>query len=390
MLLSVAWADTPLLHDGPPETAVARVVASGGGPAWELDPLRPDQLMAHSQAGLVGISSSCQRAPAGAADLRKSVQFAEEMFERQNWEAAARHIRQARAELPCLVDETDAVQAAHLHLLAGIVAREQGRTEDVADAFDRAQRFGSDTASGTPLQWNDRLASPDRGADALARAGEALLQAPRGTVRFAPGVDPGRLDLRIDGRAVPLRREESLSLPVGYHHVQVVSSGPSGRVVRTFEIDLTEDVPIVVADPAGLTSLALGPHVNTPALGDFIRAAGLRGTTRVVAGDAVWTFDTEWTQLPAVDLHAAERTQRLLTRRRTAGFAAMAGGVLVSGLGLWGMSTVWTGPEFEQTTDLQDWRTRQYIPWAATEAVGVSALVTGAVLVIRSPAPGAP
>ena len=379
--LGVALADKPVLHDGPPEDAVSRVDALGAGPTWELDPLRPEQLVQTTRAGLVGVDSSCQRAPATAASLRQSVEFAEVMFERQKWSDALRHIAEAKAQLPCLVDEVDAVEAARLHLIEGIVAHEQDRLEDARVAFDLAQRFGTEPSTGEVLAWDGRLASPDRGATLLDAAGEALLNAPQGTLRFAPGVDPGRIDLRIDGRTVPLSPTEALPLAVGHHHIQVVSGGVEGRMVQTYTIRLTEDSPAVVADPRGLVGLSLAPHVNTPALADFIRAAGIQGQTWVVAGDEAWTYDTEWIRQRPIDLAAASRAADRSTRLRAAGIATMVTGAVVSGVGLWGLNTARQQPPWEETSDVETWRRSQHAAWVGTQAVGLAAIATGGVLV---------
>ena len=380
VLAGAAQADTPLLHDGPPEDAVARIEALGGGAAWEFDPLRPEQLMQSVHAGLVGVDSSCQRAPTSSAELRKSVEFAETMFNRQNWEATLRHIADAKAKLPCLIDEADAVRIAHLHMMDGIVAHEQGRQEDMKMAFDLAQRFGMDGSTGQPMVWNDRLASPDRGAEALARAAWALQNAPSGILRFGPGVDPGRILVRVDGRAVPLGPSDSMALPVGYHHIQVVSSTSAGRQVRTFAVDLAQSQTLVVADPGGLTGLSLSPHVNTPALGDLIRAAGIRGTTWVVAGDEAWSFDTEWTAQPTINLNAQRDASLRSSRLQSAGITSIICGAVVSSVALWGISNVRSAPGWESTPQSVAWRQQQYWAWMGTEALGLGSIATGSYL----------
>lgn len=380
-----ARADTPVLHAGDAETAVARAVAQGAGPAWDLDPLQPAQLLPTNEAGLVGIPSSCQRAPATAADVRRSIELAEGLFSLGKWTAVHTHLTQARAEVACLVDEADAERVAHLHLMAGVVARELDRPEEASAAFDRAQRFGSDPSQGRVLAWPDRLASPDKGQSDLAAAGEWLTRAPVGSIRLAPGVDPGRVDLRIDGRAVPVAATEAITLPVGYHHIQVVSVQARGRSVRTFEIDLQADVPVVVADPRGLASLQLAPHAGTPALADLLRASGLRGPTWVVTEQGTWTLDHDWVEHPPVDLQARQRSHDRTVGRRAAGWTALATGALVGGIAAWGRSTVQQPPAWETSQQQLEWRQAQHRAWVGVGALGLGTSTAGAVLLLRSP-----
>jgi hypothetical protein len=380
-----AVADTPVLYDSTPKEAVDRAVRYDAGHPWDLDPLRPDQLLTGTRAGLVGVEPTCQRAPASAADLSKSVELATEHFQRQSWAEADLLLRQARAELSCLTDEADAARVAQLHLMAGIVAHELDRPDDALEAFDRAHRFGANTATGEPMAWNNRLASPSHGGAAFEQAAAALDAVQHGILRMAPGVDPGRVDLRVDGRAVPLSANDSLSLAEGYHHVQVVSSTTRGRAVRTFEVDVSPDVPVVVADPSGLGDLQLAPHVGSPALADFIRAAGIHGRTWVVTDTEVWTLEDTWRQVPQpVHLDPLEARDRT-TSRRAAGLTALISGVVVGSLSAWGRSTVADSPSWERKTTAQEARVMQSRAWTGLAVLGAGGVVAGTTLLVTNP-----
>ncbi|HCH65060.1 MAG TPA: hypothetical protein DFR83_19810, partial [Deltaproteobacteria bacterium] len=235
--------------------------------------------------------------------------------------------------------------------------------------------------------WNGRLASPSHGGDEFAAAAERLAAAASGTLRIAPGVDSGRLDVRIDGRSVPLAASDALPLPVGYHHIQVVSGGPRGRVVRTFEVDLRADRPIVVADPRGLTDLRLAPHVGTPAMADLIRAAGFNGQTWVVTDTEVWTLDKTWAQVPRPVQADPLAIRDQAMRRRAVGITTLLSGALVTSIGAWGRATNVAAKPWEQRATQVEFRQTQARVWGAVALTGLGGMAAGTTLLVVTPRP---
>jgi hypothetical protein len=377
----LAHAETPLLHEGDAAEAVARVSAADGVPAWDLDPVRPAALWSADGPGLVGVAGACARGPATNADLRTATDRAQLRMQRMDWEGAATDLDAAVAMLACLSEEADAERAARVHLMRGVLAAESGDRAAALAAFDRAHRFrlGEDGQPG--LAWDDRLAAPDKGAATLAAAGEALLRAPQGRIVVAPGVDRGRVSLRVDGRTLPLPDGGELSLPAGYHLVQVLSADDGGRRVRTQEIDLPADAPVVLADPRGFAAVPLADHAGTPGLASLL---GALGTERayVQAGETVWKLDGEWRSLPSVDPSAAARQQRRAAALQGAGWSAVGMGLVTAAVGFARVGGFAEAPAWETTVDAQDWRQAQARAWTGVGIAGGAVAATGGTLVV--------
>ena len=247
--------------------------------------------------------------------------------------------------------------------------------------------MGSDPTTGGSLIWNGRLASPAHGGEAFDAAARALAAAETGTLRIAPGVDPGRLDVRIDGRSVPLAATDALELPVGYHHIQVVAGGPRGRVVRTFEVELDTENPIVVADPHGLSELRLAPYVGSPAMADFIRAAGFTGRTWVITDTDVWTLDQDWTRVPDPVALDPQTLRDRATRRRAVGISTLLSGAIVTGMGAWGRATSVTAKPWEERAEQVEYRQTQARVWGAVALTGLGGMTAGTTLLVLTPRP---
>ncbi len=370
-----AHADRPLLHDGDAADAVARAVAASGEPAWAFDPLTLAELVADPSPTVLGPVQPCARqGPATNAALRAAADRAQLRIQRQDLAAARADLTEARALLACLSEEADAERAALVFLMSGVVAWSEGDEAAATAAFDRAHRFRLG-ADGTPqLAWDPRLAAPDRGGDAFAAAAAALSDAPRGLLRVAPGVDPARLSLRIDGRTVPPPGDVGLALPAGYHHVQLLTGG----AVRTLEVEVGADAALLVVDPAGLRGLAVADHVGTAPLAELVRATRPgAGAAYAVAGDTVWRLEADWATLPSVDPTAAERASRRAGTLRAAGYTAAGVGALMAGAGLAGFAAVRTPPAWESTVEMSAWRQSQATAWRAVGLVGVGLVVGG-------------
>jgi len=383
LLATAAHADVPLLHDGDTHDAVELAVAQGAGPAWELDPLRAAQLLPSDRPGLVGVDSACHRAPTSAAELRTTVTVALARIQRRTWEAAATDLAVARAMLACLAEEADAERAAQVYLMTGVLAVQAERPGDAVVAFDRAARFGPQVDGRPVLSWDSRIASPTMGEELLTAATEALHAAPLGSLRLAPGVDPGVVSVRIDGHTTPVPATGAIDLSAGYHLVQVVAAAGGARTVRTYEVDLQAGQTIVVADPQGLSDLPLATHAGTEAMTDLLHAAGVPSPTWMVAHGEAWKrVDTTWTHLPALDLHQQRQLSERHAFMRHLGWGALGTGVAVAAAGAAFAMPISTPQGWEEVDEHDEFRVQQARRWWGLAAFGGGLAVCGGSLVV--------
>jgi hypothetical protein len=379
-LTLVAHAETPLIHEGDASEAVARVVAADPVAAWDLDPVRPAALWSADGAGLVGVPSTCGGTSATNADLRAATDRAQLRMQRLDWAGASTDLDAALGMLGCLSEEADAERAARVYLMRGVLSVESGEPKRAREAFERAHRFRLGEDGQPRLTWDDRLASPDKGERVLEEAGNDLLAAAPGRLFVAPGVDRGRVSLRVDGRTVPLPDAGELPLASGYHLVQVVTAGGGGRQVRTVEIELAADTPAVLADPRGLAALPLGDHAGGPGLAALLGALGA-DQAYVQADTRVWKLDGEWELLPSVDPAAAARQQRHASALQGAGWSALGLGVVGAAVGFARVGGFMEAPAWETTVDAQDWRQAQARSWTGVGVGGLVVAATGGTLV---------
>jgi hypothetical protein len=382
LVVAAALADEPVLYEGDPAAAIAQIAASADKEPWQLEPIRPVDLVGSSRVTLLGAPPPCAaRAPSTSAELRVIADRAAHRIQRQEWAEARRDVEQARAALGCLVEEADADRAAHIHLMWGVLATGANSPKEAAQAFDRAHRFRMDANGKPTLEWDARLAAPDMGADAFAQAADRLSKAGEGALLVAPGVDPSRVTLRMDGRTLPLPAEGRVALTEGYHLIQILTRDADSTTTTTVEVDIKVGQELVLIDPVGFGRIRLSEQVLQPGLAQVVRATvAPEGIAWAFADGAAWRLDEAWTRLEPVDLGDAARAQRRSSTIRGVGLGAMVLGGAGAVVGFTHFSGLRTPQAWETTTEGQDFRTSEAMAWRNLGFISAGVGVVGGVV----------
>jgi len=193
----------------------ARQVENDGGPtAAESDPVTFTGLVGGRPPFLVGDGHviPCGRPATTAGAVQKAADQAVRKMVRLEYEDARDHVEEALMLLGCQKDIADAVTAARLYYLSGLIRIDQAWSSKASDDFAQALTYVPD------FQWDTRF-NPEEGG------GAAMLETARARVG---SLEPAQLDIAPDfsARMVYVDGVRVETLPValtpGEHVVQLV------------------------------------------------------------------------------------------------------------------------------------------------------------------------
>jgi hypothetical protein len=319
LLAAAAFADEPVVYADDPAIAVHKVSLDAGVPVWELQPVRPSELVSGDVPQAIGVDQppSCASIATTTAALRETLTRVEDLVAYQRFPQSRALLGTALASLACLADPAEASVTARVLFLDGIAA------EDAGDLAAAAESFRGALAFQPALAWDEAMAPELRvGFD---QAVAAAASAPVGTLVVGPGVE-GVASLWIDGRLVaPVGNTVPLS--VGPHLVQLLAPG----TVQTLSVVIRGDSPVALLVPSSLSDRVVTQ--GSPDRRALVTAI-VDARFAKPASFYVWTgartvrYDgAGWVELPMSEAEG-------LAARRRAGHDLVLGGGVTAGVGL--------------------------------------------------------
>jgi hypothetical protein len=329
LVAAAAFADEPVVYADDPAVAVHKVSLDAGVPGWELEPVRPSELVSGDVPQAIGVDQPppCASIATTTAGLRETLTRAEDLVAYQRFPQSRALLGTALASLACLTDPAEASVTARVLFLDGIAAEDAGDLASAADSFRGALAFQPG------LAWDEAMAPELRvGFD---HAVAAAASAPVGTLVVGPGVE-GVAQLWIDGRLVaPVGNTVPLS--VGPHLVQLLAPG----TVQTLSVVVRADSPVAILVPSSLSDrvVSQGSADRRALVTAIVDARFAQPSSFYVwTGARTVRFDgAQWAELPISD------AEGLAARRRVSHDLVVGGGVAAgiglgataAGLGLW-------------------------------------------------------
>ena len=244
-IVNAALAAPVVLHREADTDAVrAAVIKSAGVPVSGLEVTHFDAFRAsqsHKWVGLGGLEG-CTTEPTDSAALEALTKSAEGKLLYMELENAAASLNTAADGLRCLSTPIDAVLAARIGFLHGVVSLELGDKAKAWEHFATAARFQPD------LVWDEQF----------PKSGEALLKAAKSELSSTTPVDLALVptivtegSLLVNG-AQPSIPASTVGLAPGKHLIQVQTSDGIKGYTATLEAESTPTLflPAILADDA--------------------------------------------------------------------------------------------------------------------------------------------
>ena len=326
-LMSSAYAgDIPVFFVGDPEVAIRQVALETGSPIWQLDLLRPAEVVEGDGPRAIGAGQHATMCATESTNLalREYLDKVEGRVTYEQWGEARNDLDAALAALSCLVEPAESSLGARLFFLRGITLTALGETAGGQAAFVRALHFHPG------LKWDESF-TPDWKPNFEAAQAD-VSKRPLGRLVVGPGLE-GNSSLWVDGRMANLG-DGSVQVPEGEHLVQVLSPH-----VTTMEVITHGGANVAILVPAAIPDDVASNLLDrrTQAILDAIVAETSGGGPAYAwTGERTWKSDgTTWTELPAHEVDEGPSMRAEVGRGLFwSGLGASAVGLVSTGMGL--------------------------------------------------------